>query len=350
MRIVSSGNVGIGVTPSAWSTVSNRKVLQMLGPSMWGTQGVGYWSVNTFFSDNAFKYIASDVASRYSQVNGAHQWSSAPAGTAGENATFNTGMRLNANGRLGIGTITTPVEVTLSSASTLGWEQGSTSTIANIFRQSSSASLVLGSGVKHSTNSNAFASSYDFSWARSAVVVGFGAITFNVAPEAAVAIGTDTTVNERMRIDSSGRVTKPAQPAFQAHGVGGGTFASGSVHIYPTTRFNVGGHYNAANGRFTAPVAGIYLFGWTHIAGNVNDTYRYRLRKNGVNLDDVHLRMDTTATGTEYATNGVYTFPISLIASDYIEIFFASDGGNADYPSTNDNSNNYPLFWGYLLG
>jgi hypothetical protein len=206
MRIDSSGNVGIGVTPSAWSTASSLKAIQMPGPSMWGTQGVGYWSVNTVFSDNAFKYIASDVASRYSQVNGAHQWSSAPAGTAGENATFNIGMRLNDNGRLGIGTILTPVELTLSQNHSIGWLQTIDDSIPNIFRQANSGALVLGSGVKHSVNSNAFASSYASAWARSAISVGYGAITFNVAPEATVAIGTDTTVNERMRINSSGNV------------------------------------------------------------------------------------------------------------------------------------------------
>jgi hypothetical protein len=208
-RIISdsSGNVGIGVTPSAWG--GGHKALQLAGPSMWGLGGVGHWTVNNYFDGTNYKYIANGETTDYYQLNGVHQWRSAPSGTAGANITFNTGMRLNANGRLGIGTITTPVEVTLSSESTLGWEQSSTSTIANIFKQSSSASLVLGSGVKYSTNSNAFASSYAIAWARSAVVVGYGAITFNVAPEATVAIGTDTTVNERMRIDAAGAVTIP---------------------------------------------------------------------------------------------------------------------------------------------
>lgn len=160
----------------------------------------------------------------------------------------------------------------------------------------------------------------------------------------------DSAFTTRLRVSQSGVVIKPNQPAFQAYGVGSGTFASNSVHIYPSTRFNIGNHYNTSNGRFTAPVAGIYLFGWTQIGGSVNETWRYRIRKNGVNVGDVHLRLDTTATGGEYGTNGVYTFPINLAALEYVEIFFQSDSGNAQYPGANDNTNDYPLFWGYLLG
>ena len=151
-------------------------------------------------------------------------------------------------------------------------------------------------------------------------------------------------------VDSSGRVTIPFQPAFQAYGVGGGTFSSGSVHIYPSTRFNIGNHYNTANGTFTAPIAGVYIFGWTQIANPTNDVYRYRLRVNGTNLGDVHLRIDTTATGSEYGTNGVYTFPVNLSSSDSVNIFYESDLGTSDYPSGNSPTNDYPLFWGYLLG
>ena len=76
----------------------------------------------------------------------------------------------------------------------------------NIFRQASSADSVLGNGVKYSPNANAFASSVASAWARSAVTAGYGAIKFYTAAEATVAIGTDTTLSERMRIDSAGRL------------------------------------------------------------------------------------------------------------------------------------------------
>lgn len=64
---------------------------------------------------------------------------------------------------------------------------------------------------------------------------------------------------ERVRIDANGRVTTPYQPAFNAwinsSSVSAGTFP------FNATIFNVGGHFSTSTYRFTAPVAGVYLFG-----------------------------------------------------------------------------------------
>ena len=78
--------------------------------------------------------------------------------------------------------------------------------------------------------------------------------------------GSATGVVERMRIDSSGRVTMPYQPVFAASGSTTQSW-SGSAN-YQTLQLNLqyvsnnsrGSGYNTSTYRFTAPVAGMYMF------------------------------------------------------------------------------------------
>jgi len=86
-----------------------------------------------------------------------------------------------------------------------------------------------------------------------------------------------TTGTERMRIDSSGRVTMPYQPSFRAGGAPAPSAGNNYVN-YPTVNHNIGNHFNATNGRFTAPVAGRYLFVLT--VGN-NSSFGVDLMLNG---------------------------------------------------------------------
>lgn len=70
-------------------------------------------------------------------------------------------------------------------------------------------------------------------------------------------------LSERMRIDSAGNVTKPYQPmflGFPTNDYSGGSMPTGVMSI--TAYYNNGGHFNAANSRFTAPVAGWYQTTW----------------------------------------------------------------------------------------
>jgi hypothetical protein len=57
--------------------------------------------------DNA--YIGTDLASQYSQINGAHAWSNAPSGTAGNAITFTERMRIDTSGNFMVGTSTADV-------------------------------------------------------------------------------------------------------------------------------------------------------------------------------------------------------------------------------------------------
>jgi hypothetical protein len=105
VTIDSSGNVGVGVTPSAWN--SSYRALQI------GATGALWQSASgfTFLSDNAFvnsgasnTYITTAAASFYRQNAGVHTWWNAPSGTAGNAITFTQAMTLSAGGDLLVGT------------------------------------------------------------------------------------------------------------------------------------------------------------------------------------------------------------------------------------------------------
>ena len=99
-----SGNLGLGVTPSAWV---GDKALQV----SWGSVSSGYeYSVNVSsvaYRDNTtWKYLVSSQApARYEQIGGAHKWFTAPSGTAGNAISFTQAMTLDASGQLSVGAV-----------------------------------------------------------------------------------------------------------------------------------------------------------------------------------------------------------------------------------------------------
>jgi hypothetical protein len=107
LTIDSSGNLGLGVTPSAW--LSAFKVLNVGLGSFFGSQNNVYIShigSNAFFdaTDSQWEYLGSDNATRYQQFQGIHSWYNAPSGTAGNTISFTQAMTLDANGNFVLGT------------------------------------------------------------------------------------------------------------------------------------------------------------------------------------------------------------------------------------------------------
>ena len=100
------GNVGIGVTPSAWNTLTT---MQIKNASFSGYGNHSYTMANAFYQ-TGWKYIASEYALQYYQnaTNGQHTWNIAPSGTAGNAITFTQAMTLFASGGLSLGNTTDP--------------------------------------------------------------------------------------------------------------------------------------------------------------------------------------------------------------------------------------------------
>jgi len=98
-----SGNLGLGVTPSAWSSIT---ALQIKNGFIGGLNNRIYVGANNYYDGSNSRYIATDFATRYYQNAGQHIWETAASGTAGNAITFTQAMTLDASGNLGIGTTT----------------------------------------------------------------------------------------------------------------------------------------------------------------------------------------------------------------------------------------------------
>ena len=100
VTIDTSQRVGVSVVPSAWSLLTP---MQVKNGYIAGYLNRVYVGANNYYDGSNSRYIATDFATRYYQLNGTHGWETAASGTAGAAITFTTAMTLDASGNLGIG-------------------------------------------------------------------------------------------------------------------------------------------------------------------------------------------------------------------------------------------------------
>ena len=130
---------------------------------------------------------------------------------------------------------------------------------------------------------------------------------------------------ERFRIDASGRVTMPNQVGFFARRTSHVT-STGNI-AFDTVQFNRGSHYNNSNGRFTAPVDGVYLFTFACLLYNMNSSSFARLDVNGSAYGGM------SSFGTYGTFTGTYagqsaSAVVELNANDYVHIYFSRNSTN----------------------
>ena len=155
-----------------------------------------------------------------------------------------------------------------------------------------------------------------------------------------------------LKLHTSGYVQKPSQPVFIAYRVNSyNSTTTATPLVYDSEQLDIGGNYNPTNGRFTAPVTGLYEFAYAAIAGNTATVYRYDLRVNGAlpyNPLLLELRIDQSQSGSEYGTNGEYVCYVNMTAGQYAQVYVHSDNTvNNVYGSS---SYGYTYFRGRLIG
>lgn len=151
-------------------------------------------------------------------------------------------------------------------------------------------------------------------------------------------------------IASGGYVTNPNIPAFMTYGTPTVTSVGSNyyyVHSFGNSgeSYNNGGHYDNATGKFTAPVAGRYMFGfsiWRAQAYAGGDQI-ISINKNDYGSGGAYL--GTNAAGDQYEQIQIH-ITYNLNANDWVApgLYYGS-GSFSIQSSTPRNS-----FYGFLIG
>ena len=145
---------------------------------------------------------------------------------------------------------------------------------------------------------------------------------------------------ETLKINRGGEITAPQHPVFDVTTTATGGLTG--VITYNTVYVNVGSHYNTSNGRFTAPVAGTYMFTTMFIRNASGAVARRRFIKNGATTGvhgNRHFRSDSVGS---YGDNGAFIVVITLAANDYIQV--------DHYAGNSHGGTSYEQFTGFLIG
>lgn len=143
-----------------------------------------------------------------------------------------------------------------------------------------------------------------------------------------------------MTIDSNGRISLPQVIAFHAEANSDSTGTSAIVVGWLTPAVNNGSGFNNTTGKFTAPIAGIYFFGFTYLGGahSGSSTNVYLYKDN----TKIVMTRDDTQNGRHQTVSG--TAIISLSTSNEVYLYNAGTG------NLTGHSDPWIIFNGYRIG
>jgi len=168
------------------------------------------------------------------------------------------------------------------------------------------------------------------------------------------AVDNGSTLIEALKIHSGGQVTKPLQPSFQVTGFPSHRYMNSwntvDLSAWNYVDVNVGSHFNNSNGRFTAPVAGKYMFIWTSMYSNpsTNDFANILLKNGNALVVSNNHSGGGNSNGHQWNDCTAQSI-ITMAVGDYVTAQSTGSNSSTCY-LYGSSSSRYNSFSGFLIG